>query len=363
MDGWEQAHFDLVHATAWPPSFVEPLWKWLSGLSWPQSEAPTEITEGISFLELLFNFVAVTNTLPPVRTTDGTAPQYVDPLSPEGILQPLYIRTLLVTLTAATRRLEKLLGRPFFQGRPCKHVATLALWQGEPPGRKGLLLRPGLMQAQQTCDVLLAFARTRSTECLRDLALQGSRMIPFSPEAHHGGVLATLTGSEPNACLSRRVAPAGPRTLSPPGKGTIQYNTVRCKTIQDNTTHYIQSCVRIYVYVYLFVCLYVCMSVGLSVCLSLSLSLCLSVSLSVSLSVCMYVFMHACMNVCHVVCVCVYVCPYVCTSGHGIFKCTNVYVHLSNYLSIYLHIHLPTYLSTCLFIYLPTYLTNYPFIH
>ena len=154
----------------WPQWFLVSIWAWHSSLTWPQQRAGRlRRGEGVTFLELLINFIAVTATLPPVRCDGSRA--LCDPLSPEGILMPLNQQDMVCSFASAVSYLTRVTGVPIF-GVPRHHRIFSLVALGEAQPRKGLQRRPHMLAEELTAGLLSDFLATSRTEVLRDWALK-----------------------------------------------------------------------------------------------------------------------------------------------------------------------------------------------
>ena len=158
-------------APRWPQWFLINLWTWRQTLVWPQqTDRRLQRGEGITFLELLLNFVVVTCRLPPVSSEldDSMA----DPLSPDGILRPLTLRELVTNLVSATDYLTRACGQAFWGVKRHHRIYTLTLL-GERSPRKGLRRRPGMLAERHTAELLVkVIQNAHSPEIVRDFALE-----------------------------------------------------------------------------------------------------------------------------------------------------------------------------------------------
>ena len=157
----------------WPPWFTQAVVKWAAGLGWP-AVSSDDPARGITYLELMANFVVVTGVCTPAVVGPKHARQYVDPASDEGFLLPLSVREFLVTFVAAIQSLSRSLGVSLLQGRTFRRVTSLSSWPSEPPYRKGRLARPALTASQGTADLLWRFSCSRNAEVFREVAMAAS---------------------------------------------------------------------------------------------------------------------------------------------------------------------------------------------
>ncbi|CAE7736117.1 unnamed protein product, partial [Symbiodinium sp. CCMP2456] len=163
----------IQQQTAWPPQFLHCLYSWSQQLRWPAADAtftPHKLA-GITFLELLTNFVVCTGRLPPVQLKSGTALQWIELTDATGILHPVVLRDVLLGFLAAVRCLDKALGVRCWPSQRHHRLHCLRLF-GHRDGRKGLLLRPLLPQALSTGDLVAKIATSCCGEVLRDFALK-----------------------------------------------------------------------------------------------------------------------------------------------------------------------------------------------
>ena len=158
---------------AWPEWFLLSILEWGRELQWPQA-ANTDgyhHLSGITFLELMVNYVVCTKKLPPVRSTWQGETCYVDPLQAAGILQPIVVRESLVNFLAAVACLDKRLGMRIWPSARHHRLHCLECF-GEVNGRKGLIDRPILPRLDLTCRVLGELLQTSCGESLRSFSLK-----------------------------------------------------------------------------------------------------------------------------------------------------------------------------------------------
>ena len=162
----------LQRTTAWPTGFLHSIYDWSRQLQWPTAAAPAvHALTGITFLELLANFVVCTGRLPPLRVTTCAKPGWVDLVDSSGILRPVVLRDVLLGFLAAVKSLDKLLGIRCWPSQRHHRLHSLKIF-GHRDGRKGLLLRPKLPCLNQTGDVVSKLVETGCGEVLRDVALK-----------------------------------------------------------------------------------------------------------------------------------------------------------------------------------------------
>ena len=96
---------EVLQQGGWPAWFLEQVWVWTSQLQWGRQDHLDRRDRGITYLELLANFVVSTGTCPPV--TGASPREMLDPLTTAGVLQPLYLRNAVAFLVQAVRFLER----------------------------------------------------------------------------------------------------------------------------------------------------------------------------------------------------------------------------------------------------------------
>ena len=157
----------------WPQTFLAALWVWRNGIQWPAVTQDKQIRgAGITFFELLLNFVVTTQTLPPVKSHETGS--LCDPVSPEGILLPIGMRELIANLTSAADFLGRACGVPFWPIPRRHRIYSLVLLQEANP-RKGLRQRPGLQEEEATARLVARVLKTSNqAEFLREATLRGT---------------------------------------------------------------------------------------------------------------------------------------------------------------------------------------------
>ena len=163
----------MASCPRWPQWFLITLWTWRQTLVWPE---PTDRRlprgEGVTFLELLLNYVVVTCRLPPVSSELDHS--LADPLSPGGILRPLTLRELVTNMVSATDYLTRACGQAFWGVRRHHRIYSLTLL-GERSPRKGLRQRPGMLAETTTAELLVRVIQSaHAPEIVRDFALEHS---------------------------------------------------------------------------------------------------------------------------------------------------------------------------------------------
>ena len=140
----------VLLACSWPPWFTIPLWSWLRSLEWqvvpPRARAPP----GITYLELLVDFVVSTGVVPPESreaAVETTVPTTQWP-------RPVTTRAWTHVLVEAVRQLERL-GRLQIWGPKRNKVFSLR-YLNVHQARHGLPCRPRLRRLQEVGDLLQA---------------------------------------------------------------------------------------------------------------------------------------------------------------------------------------------------------------
>ena len=161
----------------WPDWYGTALLQWLEDLRWPRDLAAPSRHAGITYVELLVNFVVTTAVLPPVRLATSAQAEWVSLLEPGGILLPAILRELTVQFVASIGQLGKTLGIALWPSPRHHRLYTLELC-GSTGGRKGLLYRPLLRKLHKTSEVLEAVLDSaRPGEELREAAWSTGRVI------------------------------------------------------------------------------------------------------------------------------------------------------------------------------------------
>ena len=156
-----------------PQRFLASSWVWRNGIRWPEQVVGRQHRgEGITFFELLVNFVVTTRSLPPIKSHDSGI--LCDPLSSSGILSPVGTRELVANMTSAADFLGRACGVAFWPvPRHHRIYSLVTLHEANP--RKGLRQRPGLQNEESTARLLARMLKNSSqAEILREAALQGT---------------------------------------------------------------------------------------------------------------------------------------------------------------------------------------------
>ena len=193
----------VVLGLVWPPWFTTSLWRWASRLGWQQEPQEQSQPGGVTYLELLLNYIVTEKLLPPKLVGRSCRGRYLNLLQDEGRLLPFTSQELLLSFAAALRALAKGTGSVLLHGPPHHRIRTLAMFKGEDQGRKGVLSRPMICHAQETYELLHSFLVAKVSDTLRHYCLQSSPPTTVGP------------------CLQRRwEAAAGSRQRKALGRAT-----------------------------------------------------------------------------------------------------------------------------------------------
>ena len=163
---------DWLLATSWPPWFSQAIWGWAMSLQWPVTATVQGVGRGITYLELLANFV--TKLLPPSGLGD------VDVSTAQGVAdRPRSLRQLIQCFMDAIRQLERLSGQRLLPVRQGKVYGLRAL--GQPQPRIGVAIRPFLSEPSDTCVLLTAVLEAGGITPLQRYAREYPGALPFSP--------------------------------------------------------------------------------------------------------------------------------------------------------------------------------------
>ncbi|CAE7020860.1 unnamed protein product [Symbiodinium sp. KB8] len=143
---------------------------WCNLLCWPATPPDPHAFTGITYLELMFNFVVCTGVVP--RTGAQSSEAGIDLLSTGGILMPVVLRELVVAFVLFLRCCEKRLACKLFASPTHGRIRSLE-FVGFGMARKGLLIRPGLPRYGETIRCVHRVMTSQAPgESLRDYALQ-----------------------------------------------------------------------------------------------------------------------------------------------------------------------------------------------
>ena len=162
---------DLVQLV-WPPWFTLRLWSWAGKLGWAVQSPRRDKHRGISYLELLLNFVATECVLPPKLQGRPGRGIYLDLLQGPGRLCPFALKEVLLTFVAALKTLTRVTGVQLLRSKAHHRVRSLSMYPGEGLGRKGILDRPQMQELQRTSELLEGYMASKALEGLRSFCLQ-----------------------------------------------------------------------------------------------------------------------------------------------------------------------------------------------
>ncbi|CAE7407308.1 unnamed protein product [Symbiodinium sp. CCMP2592] len=151
----------VMLACSWPPWFTVPLWKWLRALRWQSLPQRGRAPDGVTYLELLVDFVVSTGVVPPESLEQAalvSVPQTTWP-------RPVTTRTWTHVLVEAVRQLERL-SRLQIWGPKRNKVFSLRHLQVA-TARHGLPCRPIFQQARVVGDLLQSVLRQGSVTPLQ----------------------------------------------------------------------------------------------------------------------------------------------------------------------------------------------------
>ena len=135
-------HEAFLLGLTWPPWYTMTVWRRASSLQWRESSRHAVPITGVTYVELLVHLVVHAGVFPPKRLMRNGREEWVDVTSEAGLLLPVNIRDALKTLTSTVQALGRHMHVNLFPGQKSRHIKNLCCFPGEPPGRKGLLLRP-----------------------------------------------------------------------------------------------------------------------------------------------------------------------------------------------------------------------------
>ena len=149
---------------AWPPWYTRAIWDWASTLSWP-SEPANHGLQGVTYLELLVNFVVVSGCLPPKLQGKPGLGTYIDLATGAGRLLPFALKELLVTFLKASRPIKRVIGGSLLPAAAHHRIQTLSMF--EDCSRKGLVGRPVMACLGETGHLLRDYLSSKNIESLR----------------------------------------------------------------------------------------------------------------------------------------------------------------------------------------------------
>ena len=165
----------------WPTWHLQSLMDWCRLLQWPAPSEEWHAISGVTFLELLVNYVVCSGRLPPVPLQEAPQREYVDPLTAEGILCPIILRETVVAFVATVKALDKLCGCQTWPS-PRHHRIHCLSFLGVRDGRKGLLIRPVFPRANETARLLGKVLENDCGEHLRTFAPKQCCQAPNTGE-------------------------------------------------------------------------------------------------------------------------------------------------------------------------------------
>ena len=163
---------------------------------------------GISYLELLLNFVATECVLPPKLQGRPGRGIYLDLLQGPGRLCPFALKEVMLTFVAALKTLTRVTGVQLLRSKAHHRIRSLSMYPGEGLGRKGILDRAQMQELQRTSELLEGYMAAKALEGLRSFCLQ---------QAPPTAVGATVTARWQQAETGRQAAPFA-RTMNLPAR-------------------------------------------------------------------------------------------------------------------------------------------------
>ena len=179
----------------WPPWYTVAVWRWASQLGWHPHPGNTGRHRGITYLELLVNFIVVAKLLPPKLLGVSGKGRYVNLLGDEGRLLPFTCQEIILTFASSIKAMTRLSGQQILKAPRHHRILALGMFHAEGNGRKGLLDRPAMTQLQDTVALLTEYLENKQSECLRHAC--GTAGTP-------NGVSADLALRWQNASASRQ---------------------------------------------------------------------------------------------------------------------------------------------------------------
>ena len=102
-------HCSWLAASPWPPYFTSAVWRWAVRVAWPPAQAKEERLAGVTWLELLVDFIATEQQCPPLKLANA-AEATVDAHDTLGKLHGIILKDITLTFVAAIRFLEQQCG-------------------------------------------------------------------------------------------------------------------------------------------------------------------------------------------------------------------------------------------------------------
>ena len=152
---------EVLLACSWPPWYTLPLWSWLRQLRWRRTEAVHRRVPGITYVELLLDFVVSTGVLPP----DSLAASNREATAPRQWTRPFTVRMLVHNFVETIGQLERLCGYSLWGPRR-KKVFSLQYLNVDNP-RRGLQYRPFIRDGPTVGTLLQKVLVTDSVDSLQ----------------------------------------------------------------------------------------------------------------------------------------------------------------------------------------------------
>ncbi|OLP95288.1 hypothetical protein AK812_SmicGene22606 [Symbiodinium microadriaticum] len=152
---------EVLLACSWPPWYTLPVWSWLRQLRWRKTEAIQRRVPGVTYIELLLDFVASTGVLPP----DSLAASHREIAAPRLWTRPFSIRMLVHNFVETIGQLERLCGYSLWGPRR-KKVFSLQTLNVDAP-RRGLQYRPYFRDGLTVGKLLQVVLTTETVDCLQ----------------------------------------------------------------------------------------------------------------------------------------------------------------------------------------------------
>ena len=154
----------------WPEWYRGALSTWLRQLRWTTGLHGDCSHAGVTYIELLTNFVVATGFLPPVRSRLNSQWVWTNLLEAGGVLLPVVLRELTVQLISSITMIRKRCRLEAWPS-PRHHKIRCLQLCGQQLPRKGLVYRPWLPELHETFDALSkVLASDCPGECLREIA-------------------------------------------------------------------------------------------------------------------------------------------------------------------------------------------------
>ena len=139
---------DILLVLQWPPWFTETVWRWAGSLLWPPVGSQTSSVPGVTYLELMVNFIVCEGILPPRLCRRGHHRRWINLCLGQGLLSPVVVTELLLTFVAVIRSLSRRTQQVLLQGKAHNGIRSLCPLSSEQGGRKGLQIRPSLQHPE-----------------------------------------------------------------------------------------------------------------------------------------------------------------------------------------------------------------------